>query len=154
MYAPPLIDSVEPVMAPASSAARNSTARPISSGSPRQPTGISGRMPEALRRRTMQAIKSKNTKPEMIGRHLLHAAGYRYRLHVKTLPGKPDLVFPGRRAVIFVHGCFWHGHDCPRGACMPKSNRQYWSARISRNKERDQEHIHAIRRTGWRVLTV
>jgi DNA mismatch endonuclease (patch repair protein) len=71
-----------------------------------------------------------------------------------ALPGKPDLVFAGRRAVIFVHGCFWHGHDCKRGARMPKANAQYWSTKISRNKARDVEHIHAIRRAGWRVLTV
>jgi DNA mismatch endonuclease (patch repair protein) len=110
--------------------------------------------PEALRRRTMRAVKSKDTKPEWIVRRLLHAAGYRYWLHVSSLPGKPDLVFPGRRAVIFVHGCFWHGHDCKRGARMPATNRQYWSAKISRNKQRDAEHIHAIRKAGWRVLTV
>jgi DNA mismatch endonuclease, patch repair protein len=110
--------------------------------------------PEALRRPTMQAVKSKNAKLEMIVRRLLHAAAYRYRLHDNTLPGKPDLVFPGRRAVIFVHGCFWHGHDCKRGARMPATNRQYWSAKISRNKQRDAEHIHAIRKAGWRVLTV
>jgi len=110
--------------------------------------------PEALRRRTMQAVKSKNTKPELIVRRLLHAAGYRYRLHGKSLPGKPDLVFAGRHKVIFVHGCFWHGHDCKRGARMPATNAQYWSAKISRNKQRDAEHIHAIRRAGWRVLTV
>jgi DNA mismatch endonuclease, patch repair protein len=110
--------------------------------------------PEALRRRTMQAVKSKDTKPEWIVRRLLHAAGYRYRLHVSSLPGKPDMVFPGRRAVIFIHGCFWHGHDCKRGARMPATNAEYWSAKISRNRERDRKHLDALRADGWKVLTV
>jgi len=91
-------------MAPASSPARNTTARAILSGLAESATGISGRMPEALRRHTMQAIKSANTKPEMAVRRMLQAAGYRYRLHVRDLLGKPALAFTGRRAVIFAHG--------------------------------------------------
>ena len=74
----------------------------------------------------MAAVKGKNTKPEVTVRKLAHALGYRFRLHRKDLPGSPDLVFPGRKAVIFVHGCFWHGHDCPRGARAPKTNAGYW----------------------------
>jgi DNA mismatch endonuclease (patch repair protein) len=110
--------------------------------------------PEALRRRTMQAVKSKDTKPEWTVRRLLHAAGYRYRLHVKDLPGRPDLVFPGRRAVIFVHGCWWHGHDCRRGNRIPRTHTDYWIAKIDRNRDRDIQHVAALRAAGWRVLTV
>jgi DNA mismatch endonuclease (patch repair protein) len=110
--------------------------------------------PEALRRRTMQAVKDKNTKPEWIVRRLLHAAGYRYRLHGKALPGKPDLVFASRRRVIFVHGCFWHGHGCARGARQPKANAGYWSAKIGRNRERDIKHLAALRADGWKAHTV
>ena len=104
-----------------------------------------------VRRRTMQAVKSKNTAPELLVRSLAHRMGYRFRLHRKDLPGKPDLAFPGRRKVIFVHGCFWHGHDCPRGARVPKSNRDYWTKKIARNKERDRAARAALARLGWNV---
>jgi DNA mismatch endonuclease (patch repair protein) len=110
--------------------------------------------PEALRSRTMRAVKGKDTQPEWIVRRLLHAAGYRYRLHVKNLPGKPDLVFPARRKVVFVHGCFWHGHDCSRGDRQPKANAEYWSAKIARNKERDAKHMVMLRADGWKIATV
>lgn len=106
------------------------------------------------RSRVMRAVKSRDTGPEMLARRIIHAMGYRYRLHRKDLPGKPDLVFPSRRKTIFVHGCFWHGHACPRGARMPKSNRAYWKSKISRNRERDKESEEALREDGWRVLTV
>jgi DNA mismatch endonuclease (patch repair protein) len=109
---------------------------------------------EAMRSRTMRAVKGKDTKPEWIVRRLLHAAGYRYRLHVKDLAGKPDLVFPATRKVIFVHGCWWHGHDCARGARPAKTNAGYWSAKIARNVARDARHLAALRAAGWRVLTV
>jgi DNA mismatch endonuclease (patch repair protein) len=108
--------------------------------------------PDELRSRTMRAVKCKDTKPEWIVRRLLHAAGY--RLHVKGMPGKPDLVFPGRRKVIFVHGCFWHGHDCARGDRQPKANAEYWSAKIARNRERDLKHLVALRAYGWKVKTI
>lgn len=108
----------------------------------------------AARRRTMQAVKSKNTKPEMTVRRITHAMGYRYRLHRKNLPGKPDLVFPSRRKIIFVHGCFWHGHECRRGARMPKDNRDYWQAKIARNKARDIVTIKALTEAGWSALTI
>jgi DNA mismatch endonuclease (patch repair protein) len=110
--------------------------------------------PEALRRRTMQAVKGKDTRPEWTIRRLLHAAGYRYRLHGKALPGKPDLVFASRRKVIFVHGCFWHGHDCPRGDRQPKANAEYWSAKIGGNRERDDRHLAALRANGWKAHVV
>lgn len=102
----------------------------------------------------MAAIGGKDTKPEMVVRKLLHAAGYRYRLHAKELPGKPDLVFPARRAVIFVNGCFWHGHDCPRGRPAAKTNAAFWAEKISKNKARDARNAAALRKAGWRVLTV
>jgi DNA mismatch endonuclease (patch repair protein) len=110
--------------------------------------------PEALRSRTMRAVKSKDTEPEWIVRKLLHAAGYRYRLHAKELPGKPDLVFPSRRKVVFVHGCFWHGHACARGARRPKTNSEYWKGKIARNRERDEAHLIALRQGGWKVRTI
>jgi DNA mismatch endonuclease (patch repair protein) len=110
--------------------------------------------PEALRSRTMRAVKGKDTEPEWIVRRLLHSRGYRYRLHAKELPGKPDLVFVCRRKVIFVHGCFWHGHGCARGARQPKANAAYWSAKIGRNRERDIKHLAALRACGWGVHTV
>jgi DNA mismatch endonuclease (patch repair protein) len=103
-----------------------------------------------VRRRTMQAVKSKNTAPELLVRSLAHRMGYRFRLHGKNLPGKPDLVFPGRRKAIFVHGCFWHGHHCARGARVPKSNRYYW--KIARNKERDRAACAALAHSGWTYL--
>ncbi|MGK2873800.1 MAG: very short patch repair endonuclease [Alphaproteobacteria bacterium] len=107
-----------------------------------------------VRRRTMQAVKSKDTAPEMAVRRLTHAMGYRYRLHGKNLPGKPDLVFASKRKVIFVHGCFWHGHDCRRGARTPKENRDYWQAKIARNRTRDNKTRAALADAGWNVLTI
>jgi len=108
----------------------------------------------ALRRKTMQAVKSKDTAPEYLVRSVVHAAGYRYRLHRRDLPGCPDLVFAGRRKVIFVHGCFWHGHDCPRGARVPKSNTAYWTTKVARNRERDARAARRLRAHGWGVLTL
>lgn len=102
----------------------------------------------------MRAVKSRDTRPEMLTRRMIHAMGYRYRLHRKDLPGKPDMVFPSKRKAIFIHGCFWHGHDCARGARVPKSNRDYWETKIRRNRERDTQSEAALKRDGWRVLTV
>lgn len=102
----------------------------------------------------MRAVKSRDTKPEVALRKALFALGYRYRLNVKTLPGKPDLVFPKHRTVIFVHGCFWHGHDCKRGNRTPKTNRAYWTEKIARNKARDLRNAAALEAAGWRVLTL
>lgn len=101
----------------------------------------------------MAGIGPANTKPEMLIRRGLHALGYRYRLHVKGLPGKPDLVFPARRAVIFVHGCFWHGHDCALFR-WPSSREEFWRAKIAGNIGRDQTVTAQLIDQGWRVLDV
>lgn len=106
------------------------------------------------RSRIMRAVKARDTAPEMTVRRLVHSMGYRYRLHRKDLPGKPDLTFQSRRKVIFVHGCFWHGHDCKRGARIPKTNREYWETKIARNRERDSQNYKAFGLAGWEVLVV
>lgn len=106
------------------------------------------------RRRTMQAVRSKDTAPELVVRRLAHAMGFRFRLHRPDLAGKPDLVFSGRRKIVFVHGCFWHGHDCARGARAPKTNTVYWSAKIERNRARDEANTLALQRDGWDVQTI
>jgi len=102
----------------------------------------------------MRAIKDRDTGGEIIVRHLLHRMGYRYRLHRSDLPGKPDVVFPRWRKAIFVHGCFWHGHGCARGARTPKSNRDYWTGKISRNAARDARNRERLQDMGWSVLTL
>lgn len=107
-----------------------------------------------LRRRTMKAVKSRDTKPEMVVRRLVHRAGYRYRLHRPDLPGKPDLTFPRLKKIIFVHGCFWHKHDCKRGAREPKENAEYWRRKVGRNKERDARQQEELRTMGWDVLVI
>lgn len=109
---------------------------------------------DPLRSRIMRSVRSENTRPELIVRSTLHRLGYRFRLHRKDLPGKPDIVFPGRHKVIFINGCFWHGHDCPRGSRVPKSNREYWIAKIARNRERDILHFSALETRGWQALAV
>ena len=106
------------------------------------------------RSRIMRAIRSKDTGPELSVRRLAYGMGYRYRLHRKELPGTPDLVFGPRRKVIFIHGCFWHGHTCKRGDRMPKNNRDYWKEKIARNKERGEEHLKALKEEGWQALVV
>lgn len=97
----------------------------------------------------MRAVKSRNTAPELKVRKAAHALGLRFRLKRYDLPGKPDLVFPSKRTALFVHGCFWHGHDCPRGARMPQNNRAYWQAKISRNMARDKATLSALKKLGW-----
>lgn len=106
------------------------------------------------RSKMMRAVKGRDTEPEMTVRRLTHGMGYRYRLHRKDLPGNPDLVFPTRRKVIFVHGCFWHQHHCSRGARLPKSNRAYWIPKLRRNKQRDAEHQIRLREMGWSMLVI
>ena len=101
----------------------------------------------------MRRIRSKDTQPEMLVRRLLHGLGYRYLLHDTRLPGRPDLVFPSRRKVVFVHGCFWHGHSCGRGF-RPKANSAFWAAKIDGNASRHRRQIRAITQLGWRSLTV
>lgn len=110
--------------------------------------------PVLTRSEVMARVKGKNTAPELKVRAALWRAGLRYRLHAAALPGKPDLVFPGRRLALFVHGCFWHGHDCPRGARAPKENADYWRRKIGRNRARDQATVQALTAMGWRALTV
>jgi DNA mismatch endonuclease (patch repair protein) len=109
---------------------------------------------DPLRSRIMRAVQSKDTAPELIVRKLTHALGYRFRLHSADLPGKPDLAFAGRRAVIFVNGCFWHGHDCKRGARVPKTNRDYWIAKVARNTARDNANLGCLKKAGWRALVL
>lgn len=104
-----------------------------------------------LRSRIMRAVKSTNTTPELTVRSLAHRMGYRFRLHRKDLPGKPDLVFPKLHKAIFVHGCFWHGHDCARGGRTPKENRDYWRSKIAKNRGRDEEAWSGLTRSGWKV---
>ncbi|WP_236871934.1 very short patch repair endonuclease [Burkholderia pseudomultivorans] len=102
----------------------------------------------------MRAVKSKDTGAEMIVRRFLHAAGLRYRLHDRRLPGKPDLVFPRRRIALFVHGCFWHQHpNCP-AAARPKSNSDYWTRKLDGNVVRDARHLDALKAAGWTVLII
>jgi DNA mismatch endonuclease (patch repair protein) len=117
---------------------------------------MADKLTTAQRSVNMAKIRSGHTKPEMVVRRLLHRLGYRYRLHRKDLPGRPDLVFAGRRKVIFVHGCFWHQHKA--AACLdgrkPKSNTLYWHPKLSRNIERDERNIAMLEGSGWRVLVV
>ncbi len=102
----------------------------------------------------MRRVKGKDTTPELAVRRILRTAGIGYRLGGRGLPGKPDVVMQGRCAVVFVHGCFWHGHDCPRGARQPKANADYWTAKIGRNRARDAAAVDALLIAGWRVITV
>ncbi|NTX45182.1 DNA mismatch endonuclease Vsr [Burkholderia cepacia] len=102
----------------------------------------------------MRAVKRAGSAPEIVVRRLVWALGYRYRLNVKTLPGRPDIVLRRYRKAIFVHGCFWHGHVGCSKAKLPKSNTDYWSAKIAGNKRRDSEQIEQLRQQGWKVLTV
>lgn len=108
----------------------------------------------AVRRRVMQANKPVNTAPELQVRRVLHRMGYRFRLHRKDLPGRPDLVFPSRRAVIQIHGCFWHQHLGCDQAHLPKSRQDYWIPKFKRNIERDRENECRLNEMGWRVLVV
>jgi DNA mismatch endonuclease (patch repair protein) len=108
--------------------------------------------PEA-RSRLMKRVKQKNTAPEKLVRSLLHRLGYRFRIHRKDLPATPDIVLPSRRVAIFVHGCFWHGHDCRRGRA-PASNLEYWGPKIASNRDRDSRKAAALVAAGWRVVVV
>lgn len=108
----------------------------------------------ARRSEIMSRVRPKNTKPELLVRRLLHAAGFRYRLHCAGLPGKPDLVFPGRKKVLFVHGCFWHMHEgCPL-ARIPKSRVEFWSGKLNANRLRDNLNVTKLREAGWDVFVL
>jgi len=102
----------------------------------------------------MRAIRSKGMRPELAVRSLVHKMGYRYRLHKKDLPGRPDLVFPSRRKVIFVHGCFWHAHKHCKAAHLPKSNLEDWGPKLERNRTRDRENIEGLNADGWESMVV
>ena len=109
---------------------------------------------KAQRSAVMRRVKGRDTTPELAVRKALTALGARYRLHRKDLPGNPDIVLPGRKLALFVHGCFWHGHDCARGARVPKQNRDYWVGKVGRNKARDAASRAALGALGWRVETI
>jgi len=102
----------------------------------------------------MRKVKGKDTSPELKVRRLLWGMGLRYRLHRRDLPGAPDIVLSGRRLAIFVHGCFWHGHDCARGARVPKQNRDYWTGKVGRNRERDMRTQSALEASGWTPMVI
>ncbi|WP_346996110.1 very short patch repair endonuclease [Alistipes finegoldii] len=115
-------------------------------------------MPDTLtqeqRRRCMSHIRSKNTKPEILIRHELFCRGYRYRINVSKLPGKPDIVLPKYKTVIFINGCFWHGHEGCKHFVLPKSNVEYWKSKIFRNQQRDKETILKLQQLGWKVVII
>jgi DNA mismatch endonuclease (patch repair protein) len=102
----------------------------------------------------MRRVKGKDTSPELRVRKVLTRMGVGYRLHRADLPGKPDIVMAGRKLAIFVHGCFWHGHDCARGSRVPKANREYWTGKVGRNVARDETHRATLEAMGWRVLVL
>ena len=106
------------------------------------------------RSRNMSAIRSKDTKPELIVRRMVHRLGFRFRLHRRDLPGSPDLVFPRLKKIIFVHGCYWHMHRCRLGRVTPKTNAKFWRSKRTGNVERDRRNIAALRASGWSVLIV
>ena len=106
------------------------------------------------RHRNMSAIRGADTRPERIVRSLAHRMGYRFRLHRRELPGKPDLVFPARRKVILVHGCFWHVHDCPYGRVKPATNAGFWANKRGENAARDRRNLAALEAAGWSVLVI
>lgn len=109
---------------------------------------------KAQRSYNMSMIKGKNTKPEMLVRKFLHANGFRYRLHDKNLSGKPDIVLPKYRTVIFVHGCFWHGHENCKYFVVPKTRTQWWTDKINGNKANDEKAINALKKDGWKIINV
>jgi len=112
------------------------------------------RLTSQQRSKLMAKIRGKDTSLELVVRKHAHRLGFRYRLHYKNLPGKPDLVFPGKKKVIFVHGCFWHRHDCPKGRQIPKTRRQFWVKKLTRNIERDKEVQEKLITMGWDVLVI
>lgn len=101
----------------------------------------------------MARVKQKDTAPEMVVRKTLHRLGYRFRLHRRDLPGNPDIVLPKYKSVIFVHGCFWHGHDCPRGK-RPATNTEFWNTKLDKNLERDKVALDSLGQLGWRVQVI
>jgi DNA mismatch endonuclease, patch repair protein len=109
---------------------------------------------DPVRAKTMASVRHKHTTPERVVRRLLHAMGYRFRLHDRHLPGTPDIVFRTRKKVIYVHGCFWHGHDCRHGRRQPRTNELYWRVKIEKNRARDIAAARALSKMGWRMAIV
>lgn len=107
---------------------------------------------KATRSYNMSRIKGKDTKPEMLVRRYLHAHGYRYRLHVKDMPGKPDIVLPRYKTVIFIHGCFWHGHEGCKYASLPKTRAAWWKEKIKKNIGNDKKAVTALQQAGWKII--
>ncbi len=107
-----------------------------------------------IRSKNMAAIKGKNTKPEMLVRRFLHANGFRYKLHDKSLPGKPDIVLPKYKTVIFVHGCFWHGHEGCKYYVVPKTRTEWWLNKINGNIANDKKAIKALKKEGWKIINI
>ncbi len=114
---------------------------------------MTDRVSAAERSRMMAKVRNRDTAPEILVRKILHAAGFRFRLYRRDLPGRPDIVLPRHRKVIFVHGCFWHGHDCPRGK-RPTTNMEFWNAKLDKNIARDAAVRAELEKLGWSVLTV
>ena len=108
---------------------------------------------DPVRSQIMRSVRSKDTKPEKLVRSIVHSMGYRYRLHRRDLPGKPDLAFISARKAVFVNGCFWHGHACAKGR-LPKTNVEFWGPKIEANKIRDEKNLRALSQMGWRTLTL
>ena len=106
------------------------------------------------RSQNMSRIRNKNTRPEKIVRSLLHRSGFRFRLHRRDLPGTPDIVLPGRKAVIFVHGCFWHQHKGCKDSGIPKTNTEFWETKLNKNVEMDKKNAAAIKQLGWKVIEI
>lgn len=106
-----------------------------------------------VRSRIMSAVGQRDTKPEMVVRRLVHAMGFRFRLHVKTLPGSPDIVLPRHKKVIFVHGCYWHRHTCKQ-ATFPATRVDFWKAKFDANRKRDRRNVRELRQAGWRVIII
>lgn len=117
------------------------------------PVSVKLGMAASSRSNLMAAVRSKDTKPEMRVRRLLHALGYRFRLHVKDLPGKPDVVLPKYGAIFMINGCFWHMHTCD-GGHMPRQNTSYWTPKLLKNAARDLKNVRALRRIGWSVYVI
>ena len=109
---------------------------------------------EAQRKRNMSNIRSRNTKPELVVRSIIHKLGFRFRLHARHLPGKPDIVLPRHKKIVLVHGCFWHMHTCKRGNVFPQTNEPYWATKRHRNVERDRLNKSSYKKAGWRTLIV
>jgi len=115
---------------------------------------VADNLTRSQRAHCMSQVKGKDTRPEIVVRRLVHALGYRYRLHVQHLTGCPDLVFPGRSKVIFVHGCFWHRHRCRKGKSTPAIRKSFWRKKLEENRSRDKANRRALKRQGWDVLVI